>query len=165
MYLKIKNQSETVIRNQMTFTITQENFEKFKAAFALFDKDGDDIISIEEFGPLMKIVGQNLAEAEHQEMIKKTDPDNRGKLYLPEFMTLMVLQLRENQARELIEQFRVYDEDNSGLISVDDFRSVMVERYETYDDEEIDELTKETGGKSDDGRLKYEKVARVLTSK
>jgi calmodulin len=53
----------------MTERLTEDQTAEFREAFALFDKDGDDMISVKELGTVMRSLGQNPTEAELKEMI------------------------------------------------------------------------------------------------
>ena len=55
----------------------------------MFDKDGDGTITIEEFGIVMRSLGQNPTEAELQNMTSEVDADGDGTIDFPEFLTMM----------------------------------------------------------------------------
>lgn len=50
------------------------------AAFRVFDKDGSGTISAAELKAVMKSLGENLTDAEIDEMIREADKDNNGTI-------------------------------------------------------------------------------------
>ena len=88
----------------MAEQLSEEQIAEFKEAFSLFDKDGDGTITTKELGTVMRSLGQNLTEAELQdminevekltdeekdEMIREADIDGDGQLNYVEFVTMM----------------------------------------------------------------------------
>ena len=50
------------------------------AAFKVFDKDGSGTISAAELKAVMKSLGENLTDAEIDEMVREADKDNSGTI-------------------------------------------------------------------------------------
>ena len=53
---------------------------ELKAAFDVFDKDGNGTISSDELRHLMKSIGEDLTDADIDEMIKEADKDGDGNI-------------------------------------------------------------------------------------
>lgn len=53
---------------------------ELRAAFAVFDRDGSGTISAEELRSVMKSIGENLSDAEIDEMIKEADGNGDGNI-------------------------------------------------------------------------------------
>jgi len=65
----------------MATTIQPKDFaEETMAAFRVFDKDGSGTISASELRDVMKSLGENLSDAEIDEMIREADKDNNGTI-------------------------------------------------------------------------------------
>lgn len=65
----------------MATTVQPKDFaEETMAAFKVFDKDGSGTISAEELKAVMKSLGENLTDAEIDEMIREADKDNSGTI-------------------------------------------------------------------------------------
>ncbi|KAF9343298.1 hypothetical protein BGX34_006951 [Mortierella sp. NVP85] len=64
--------------------------DELKAAFKVFDKDGDGLINGDELADVMKSLGENLSEAEVQKMITEADADGDGRINYAEFVQLMM---------------------------------------------------------------------------
>merc|ERR1712000_752439 len=60
-----------------------------RAAFNVFDKDGSGTISAEELRQVMKSLGENLTDAEIDEMIAEADKDRNGTIDYEEFVQLL----------------------------------------------------------------------------
>lgn len=58
----------------------QDTAEETRAAFNVFDKDGSGTISASELRDVMKSLGENLTDAEIDEMIREADKDNNGTI-------------------------------------------------------------------------------------
>ena len=122
--------------------LTEEQIAFFKAAFNLFDKDGDGFINTNELASVLRSLGQNHTEAELQEIISEIDIDDNGSIDFPEFLTMMARKMKENNnndeihtimARrmkennnkdEIHEIFKVFDKDGDGFISVPELSHV-----------------------------------------
>ena len=63
--------------------------EEILEAFHAFDKNGNGTIAIEDFGTVLRSLGQNPTEAEMEDMINKMDTDGTGTIHLSEFLTMM----------------------------------------------------------------------------
>ena len=53
---------------------------ELKAAFEVFDKDGNGTISAEELRTLMKSIGEDLTDQDIDEMVKEADKDGDGNI-------------------------------------------------------------------------------------
>ena len=65
----------------MSTTVKAQDFaQETRAAFDVFDKDGSGTISADELRQVMKSLGENLTDAEIDEMIKEADKDRNGTI-------------------------------------------------------------------------------------
>jgi len=67
--------------------MTEEQFALVKDAFAMFDKSGDGVVSINELGEVMKTLGQNPTEPELQNIINDVDV-NRKLILITKIITM-----------------------------------------------------------------------------
>jgi len=134
----------SLICKTMADNLTEEQVAELKEAFAQFDKDGDGSVSIRELGSVMRTTGQNLTEAELQEMINEVDCDKSGTIDIDEFIQMMG---RKHQVpdteEEIKEAFKVFDRNQNGFVSPDELREVMADLKETLTEDEVAELFKE----------------------
>ena len=88
--------------------------------------DGDGTITTGKLGAIMRSQGQNLTEAELQDMINEVDADGNGTIDFPEFLTMMARRVGDTDSEEEIkEAFKVFDKDGKGFISAAELRHVM----------------------------------------
>lgn len=83
----------------MATTVQPQDFaQETRAAFAVFDRDGSGTISAAELKAVMKSLGENLTDAEIDEMIAEADKNRNGSIdckppslplffFLPPFLT------------------------------------------------------------------------------
>lgn len=87
---------------------------ELKEAFSLFDKDGDETITTQELGTVMRSLGQNPTEAELQEMINDVDADGKN------FNKISMLYLHEYESSTCILNFLLFNAIN-GFYGVSEF--------------------------------------------
>ena len=65
----------------MSTNVQPRDFQQeMRAAFEVFDQDGSGTISAEELRKVMKSLGEDLTDAEIDEMIKEADKDQNGTI-------------------------------------------------------------------------------------
>uniref|UniRef100_A0ACD5W9L9 Uncharacterized protein n=1 Tax=Avena sativa TaxID=4498 RepID=A0ACD5W9L9_AVESA len=145
--------------------LSKEQIEEFRAAFSLFDKDGDGTITSKELGTVMRSLGQRPSEAELHQMIAEVDTDGNGALDFTEFISLLERKMRDTGVEEeLREAFQVFDQDSNGFISLNEFRNVMVELGERLTEEELAEMLREADTDGD-GQINYSEFVKVMMAK
>ena len=63
--------------------------EEIRAAFRVFDKDGNGFISSAELRHVMTTIGEKLSDEEVDEMIREADTDGNGEINYEEFCQMM----------------------------------------------------------------------------
>ena len=99
--------------DQLIDQLTEQQIEDFKSAFALFDKDGEGTISVEEMGNVKRSLGLNSSkfytEAELQDLINEFDVDRGGTINTTELgyaMRAMGMNPTEQELLDLINEVR-----------------------------------------------------------
>uniref|UniRef100_L2G7Q7 Calmodulin n=2 Tax=Colletotrichum gloeosporioides species complex TaxID=2707338 RepID=L2G7Q7_COLFN len=64
--------------------------EELKNAFKVFDRDGSGTISAEELRHVLKSLGENMTNAEIDEMIQMADKNGDGTIDYDEFASIMM---------------------------------------------------------------------------
>jgi calmodulin len=128
-----------------TISIEQEN--KLKEAFALFDRIGTGVIRTKDLGHVMRSIGYQTTPSELEKMIREVDPDGNGLIDFDDFKLMMN---RKGESRleifndELLnEAFRIFDKDGNGFITKMELRSVMRNLGEKLTDDELNDMIRE----------------------
>jgi len=146
----------------MTETLTEEQLNEYRQAFAAFDKDGNGEITSEELGEMMRSLGLEPSETELQDIINEVDLDSTGSIDFDEFVTMMAKRVPKVDAEtELRQAFKVFDRDGSGTIDTEELRHVMKSLGENLTDEQIDEMIREAD-KDGDGTVDYNEFVQLL---
>jgi len=154
----------------MSFEITDQQKEEFRAAFDIFVEDSEDgTISTKELGKVLRMLGQNPSEQELQEMVDEVDEDGSGTIDFDEFTQMMSKQLAaealeqipERPEKELAEAFRIFDKNCDGYLDFDEIKAVLDTVGEKFEEWEIKHFIAE-GDKNDDGKMDYEEWIDIM---
>lgn len=147
----------------MAETMTEHEIAELRMAFSIFDKDGDGKINTEELGIGMRRLGQNLTEAELQDVVKQIGTDGEGGI---EFSDLLALMMKNTMSSavgelELFQQFKAFDRDGNGYISPQELHHVMANLGDDLTAKEIDEMVREADVDGD-GRISWEEFKNLM---
>tara|TARA_Y100000996_G_scaffold392554_1_gene355417 strand:+ start:145 stop:852 length:708 start_codon:yes stop_codon:yes gene_type:complete len=145
--------------------ISEKQIAEFKEAFSLFDKNGDDTLTIKELGTVIRFLGQNPTETELQDMIKLADVGRNGTIELSEFLTIMTRNMKNTYLEEkILEAFKNFDTDGNGFISTTELSNVMKNLGDNLTDEEVSEMICEADADGD-SQINYEEFVKMMMSK
>ena len=71
-----------------------DEYEELKAAFEVFDVDGDGYLGFEEFSNALKQIGENFSDVEVREFINLADMEENGLMDVDEFIGLLTNKYR-----------------------------------------------------------------------
>ena len=162
-------QKTYTMTDQLIDQLTEQQIEDFKSAFALFDKDGEGTISVEEMGNVKRSLGLNSSkfytDAELQDLVNEFDVDGDGQIGFEEFLILMARKMKESNTEEDIrETFQVFDKDGNGFISAAELWQVMTIVGKNLTNKEVDEMIREVDTDGD-GQVNYEEFVTNMMSK
>ncbi|XP_063934637.1 neo-calmodulin-like [Zophobas morio] len=138
------------------------NIETLRAAFNIFDKNGDNSIDLSELKDLIMVADPNVTEEEVEKMMAEVDEDNNGRLDFTEFCDLMSRKLVDAREEDIIrEVFSIFDKDNDGFISPAELRHLMSCMGENLTDREIEDMIN-VADSNGDGLIDYKEFAVLL---
>lgn len=144
-----------------TRKLTEEQIQEFKEAFALFDRDGDALLTTSELGVVMRALGLTATEADLKEMVASFDKDNNGKLDFAEFLTLVAQKgIGDLDDAEVRSAFRVFDKGNNGFISEAEFKHILIDVGDKISEDDVAEMMKEV--KIKNGMINYEEFIKLM---
>ncbi|KAH6973101.1 calmodulin-like protein [Ilyonectria sp. MPI-CAGE-AT-0026] len=147
----------------MAVSFSDQQIAEFRQAFSLFDSNGDGQVTAKDIGTVMRSLGQNLSDAELQDMVNEIDVDKNGTIDFSEFLAIMSKKRNINDIQEdLLDAFKVFDKDGSGTISRDEIRQVMLSLGERLTEEEINEMLK-VADKDGNGTIDYNEFVHIMT--
>lgn len=145
--------------------LSDDKVAEYKEAFTLFDKDGDGCITTGEFGTVLRALGKSPTEAEIKTLIKEVDPDGRGIIDFPEFLSVLSRDIKNyDNEIDLRNAWKIFDKDNTGTISCVELKHVLCNIGEKLSPEEIEDLLKEADPDSD-GKVQCEEFIRMMMAK
>jgi len=153
-------------KREMDEDMEEEELEEWRTIFNLFDVDGDQSITCEELGVVLRSMGQNPSDHELKEMISEMDEDGSGTVDFEEFVILMKKKTADNEAGydDIEEAFKVFDRNNDGVISAEELAAVMVSLGNPRTHVEIQEMIAEEDH-DHDGVITKEEFVRMLTER
>ncbi|TPX63905.1 hypothetical protein SpCBS45565_g06272 [Spizellomyces sp. 'palustris'] len=149
------------------FHLTDEEYEYYKEAFNLFDRDGSGAIDLEELGAVMLSIGLQPTQEELLNMIEKVDDDHTGTVEFDEFLQMShewMIQGRLETTDQIREAFDLMDMDGNGYISAADLARVLEGLNEDKSDEEMLDMIKEFD-LDGDGQVGFDEFMALITEK
>ncbi|XP_022106348.1 calmodulin-like isoform X2 [Acanthaster planci] len=156
----------------MSDAFSQEQFSEFKAAFSIFDKDGDGTVTSDELAVVLRSIGLNPTKRELDMIIKEADTDGNNMIELNEFLATMTQKMMQEgrgqdddvmTEQEIKKTYDVFDSNGNGYISAADIRRVGTLYGECITDEGANQMIGEADTDSD-GRVTYEDFLKMMTS-
>ena len=125
----------------MSWKLTMEEINEYKAAFSIFDKLEDGMISIEDTKKLMRSLGQNLSEKELNHITSTAKLSNKSSVEFHEFLDIMANHRQtEEKTEDLLKAFKYFDRNDNGLINFKEFTHTLSTLNEKLNQDQIKEL-------------------------
>jgi Ca2+-binding EF-hand superfamily protein len=142
---------------------------ELKDAFTMFDKNGDGMISLEEFRQVLRALGQEPTDDELQMMMKSVDTDQSGSVDFDEFLCMMKAHLIAEGAEpteedELRAVFQVFDQNKNGYITAAELKSAMINLGERLTTEELQAMIN-AADIDGDGQIDYNEFLQMMRKK
>lgn len=127
-----------------------KEFEEFKEAFMILDRDGNGRISWEELGFVMKTLGHRVSDDHLQAIMKLIDENGNGEIDFNEFKDMITKTKQVGDPdSDLREAFKVFDLDGDGIITHRELKLIMNSLGQQVSAADIDEMIKEADSNSD----------------
>ncbi|KAJ4455447.1 putative Calmodulin-related protein [Paratrimastix pyriformis] len=149
--------------DEIRLTLSEDQVEQYREAFALFDKDQDGNITTKELGTVMRSLGLAPTEAELRAMVRDVDPGNTGLIDFSVFCQLALKKLQDslNIEEELKEAFQCFDKNHTGFVDARELRAMLTQVGEKLTDEEVDEMIREADCDSD-SKVSLEEFLKMM---
>lgn len=139
--------------------------------FALFDKDGDGLISFKEFHSALLIAGIHASKDELQVLFNKADKNSDGQLEISEFVSLMKSsdlmhephQDEETPTETARKLFKAFDLNGDGYISDGELRQLFNVLGENVTEGDISSMMA-ISDKNGDGKIEFEEFFKIYES-
>ncbi|KAM9391943.1 calcium-binding protein 5b [Pholidichthys leucotaenia] len=158
------------VKGRQSRSLTHDEIEELREAFAEFDKDKDGFISCKDLGNLMRTMGYMPTEMELIELSQNINMNLGGRVDFDDFLELMTPKLlKETEGmiglKELKDAFKEFDVDGDGSITCDELKHAMEKLMGTHTSKnEADAVLKEVDGNGD-GTVDFEEFVRMMSQK
>jgi calmodulin len=127
---------------EMAGAFDQDQLADLKEAFVSVDADANGLLSVEELGQALRVMGQNPTAQELTAIAGGMGP--AATFTFDKFLEVASQNAKSADTEEdVIRAFRVFDKGGSGTVSNSEFRKAMSAYGERLDDDEIDEILRE----------------------
>ena len=145
-----------------TKMLSQQELNELARQFQAFDKSGDGYLSFEEVRQALHAVkGIDMNEQEAQELVKKVDADENGKINYAEFLMVSMNQQQLLTAERLEAAFKMFDENGDNEVSVDEIKA-MLQSAKGVDDKMIKRAMSEVDRKGAKTALKFQEFKTMM---
>ena len=145
--------------------MNEEQVDKLKDHFLLFDKDGNGFITSDELGLTLRSLGFHIEESHLKILVAEFDQNKDGKIDFNEFYNVITTRMKNPLTEEeLKDAFNVFDKDHNGRITVSELKIALTSFGEKLTEQEVDEFIEDidTNG---DGELDINELSRFLIKK
>ncbi|KAM9311944.1 calmodulin-like protein 4 [Gastrophryne carolinensis] len=152
----------TSLRTQTKF-LSQDDIQKYKECFSLYDKKRKGKIPAEDLLTVMRCLGTcpTFSEVTRHLQVHKIGKD--GEVDFSTFLTIMYRQQKqEDPENEILVALLMTDRQKKGVIPLAELKSKLTKMGEKLTPEEVDDLLRDAHVTAD-GMVKYEDFVRKIT--
>jgi len=136
--------------------------DQINECFAIFDKDSDGKVSIDELGNALRSLGKNPTNLE----LKNITSELGSKDFdLQTFKAVYRKPIKtpQEQSKEMIDAFKALDKEGNGYIQEAELRQLLLNLGDALLSAEVEELMKEVSVSSDGG-IAYESFVDMIVN-
>lgn len=146
----------------------EDKESRYKQNFALFDRNKDSYINLEELKELLASLGQVLEETELEELyVVLEDQEFKGITCNDVFLLISKKIRDEDRETQLLEAFRIVNEEEKEVLDSEAFKELLMTYGEKWDEDVIDKMIKEGEGKgkSNEGKFNFNEFTKKVLKK
>ena len=141
----------------------ESEIKEHQEAFNIFDHDKDKKLNKEEARYAYMALGWNFSEEELNKIMQEKAKDNL--ISFEGFSNYLFDRSKDAEIEEeIMETFAEMDKDRDGKINAKDLKYLLYSIGEKFEDEEINEIIRETSS-TNDGYFSYKDMVRLILQK
>eukprot|EP01134_Creolimax_fragrantissima_P007945 CFRG7945T1 len=143
--------------------LSDAELDAAREIFMIFDKQGDDCVSSEDLGTVLRAMNKNPLENEVAAIAKELDPSGESRINFSKFAPILERKTIDcpGSVEEFSEGLRVFDKELNGFMSGVELRHVLTSLGEKLTSKQVDQLL--VGVETDkDGNINYEEFVRNI---
>jgi Ca2+-binding EF-hand superfamily protein len=146
-----------------TANLVEAQLAELRAAFEVFDTNGDGRLSARELKAALKSLRQPASDDDVRKMIALVDANRDGVVDFDEFCQLVEPAPHgEDPLADLRQAFDVLDSDSDGYLTARELRAAVVDADADIDETEVRRIL--AGGDTDgDGRISFPEFCALMT--
>ncbi len=141
----------------------ESEIKEHQEAFNIFDQDKDKKLNKEEARYAYMALGWNFSEEELNKIMQEKGENNL--IAFNAFSDYLFDRSKDAEIEEeIMETFAEMDKDGDGKINAKDLKYLLYSIGEKFEDEEINEIIRETSS-TNDGTFSYKDMVRLILQK
>ncbi|CAF2154603.1 unnamed protein product [Rotaria magnacalcarata] len=136
---------------------SDEQLTEFRELFDMFDKDNQEMLTLQTLVSVMKTVGHSPTESDMIDLMRDIDIDNSGTIDFYEFVNVISRNMYPSETnQEIRHAFDLFDQNQDGLLTYDDLK-LTIEKYlnSSMNDFEIHQMI-ELADRNGHGHVSFE---------
>lgn len=140
--------------------VEQEEMNKIKRIYKLFDENNDGCISIEELILGFEEIGYLINEEEISCIVQNLDPRGTGNIEYEDFISIFIDKNKLFEEENLRKAFELFDIDKSQSISIEEIRSVF-SKNNKFNEKMTEEVIRQLDIKNND-EITFEEFKNIM---